>query len=146
MRRGAKALAARAAAGRGALLAAAGVPVEDSLRIGPGPDAGPLDLVALEDTLQGLGLGLLTEDLSGGGGGGGEGGARTTRSPAEYEGAVWETALELGVRVVRGEACGAAVPGSMRVCWGAASSDEEAREAGSRLGRAYRAHAHVERG
>ena len=45
--------------------------------------------------------------------------------------------MELGVRVVRGEACGAASAGAMRVCWGAASSDGEAREAGARLGRAY---------
>jgi aspartate/methionine/tyrosine aminotransferase len=53
------------------------------------------------------------------------------------EEALWEQMLECGVHVVRGEACGVGRPGAMRVCWGGASSDDEAREAARRMAKAF---------
>ena len=49
---------------------------------------------------------------------------------------MWRRALELGVSVVRGEGCLAAWPGGVRVCWGAAESDDVLREGARRLARA----------
>ena len=46
---------------------------------------------------------------------------------------LWRQALAMGVHTVRGAACGAESPAALRVCWGAAASDEEAWEAGARL-------------
>ena len=54
------------------------------------------------------------------------------------EALLWRTALELGVHVVRGQACSAARAGAVRVCWGAAHSVDEAAEAARRLAAAHR--------
>lgn len=49
---------------------------------------------------------------------------------------LWEIALDIGVHTVRGEACGGQ-RGSLRVCWGAAASNDQAAEAASRIARAW---------
>ncbi len=110
LRRAADALQGRMKAGRQGLLDA-GVPA--AALAGSTPGAGPLDLIDF-------------------------GAVQTAESgPPLDEEALWERILQAGVHVVRGQACGVSRPGSMRVCWGAANSDEEAGEAGRRIAAAY---------
>ena len=110
LRLAADALRMRMKAGRRALLDG-GVPAE--ALAGSVPGAGPLDLID---------FGAVQ--------------SAENRPPLDEE-ALWVAILEAGVHVVRGQACGVSRPGAVRVCWGAANSDEEAGEAGRRIAAAY---------
>jgi hypothetical protein len=63
--------------------------------------------------------------------------ASTRAGNAVDEEVMWQKAVELGVHVVRGEACAAPRAGAFRVCWGAAESDEHARIGARRLAAAF---------
>ena len=110
LRQAASALQGRMKAGREGLLSA-GVPA--AALAGSEPGAGPLDLI----------------DFAAG--------RCAETGPPLDEGVLWKRILEEGVHVVRGQACGVSRPGSVRVCWGAANSEEEAGEAGRRIAAAY---------